>query len=101
MNELERLHIAADSLANLCREFGVAELSVFGSVLRPDFRPDSDIDLLVVFRPGLPVGLFHLLRLQQRLTELLGRPVDLVPKAGLKPLIRDEVLASARLLYAA
>jgi predicted nucleotidyltransferase len=101
MNELDRLHVPADALAALCREFGVVELSVFGSVLRADFRPDSDVDLLVVFDKSLPVGLFHILRLQQRLTTLLGRPVDLVPKAGLKPLIRDQVLASARRLYAA
>ncbi|HEX5009322.1 MAG TPA: nucleotidyltransferase family protein [Planctomycetota bacterium] len=101
MNDLERLHISADALAALCREFGVVELSAFGSVLRADFRPDSDVDLLVVFDKDRPVGLFHILRLQQRLATLLGRPVDLVPKAGLKPLIRDQVLASARRLYAA
>jgi len=98
---LDRLNVPADVLAALCREFGVVELSVFGSALREDFRPESDVDLLVVFAPGLPVGLFHLLRLQQRLAALLGRPVDLVPKAGLKPLIRDQVLSSARRLYAA
>jgi predicted nucleotidyltransferase len=101
MNELDRLHVPADALAALCREFGVVELSAFGSVLRPDFRPDSDVDLLVVFDKSLAVGLFHIFRLQQRLTALLGRPVDLVPKAGLNPLIRDQVLASARRLYAA
>jgi len=101
MNELDRLHVPAAALAALCREFGVIELSAFGSVLREDFRPDSDVDLLVVFDENLPVGLFHILRLQQRLTALLGRPVDLVPKAGLKPLIRDQVLASARRLHAA
>jgi len=67
MNELERLHVSADALAALCRDFGVVELSAFGSVLRPDFRPDSDVDLLVVFEKDRPVGLFHILRLQQRL----------------------------------
>jgi predicted nucleotidyltransferase len=54
-----------------------------------------------VFEKDRPVGLFHILRLQQRLAALLGRAVDLVPKAGLKPLIRDQVLASARPLYSA
>ena len=57
MNELERLHVPAEALAALCRDFGVVELSVFGSALRPDFRPDSDIDLLVVFEKDRPVGL--------------------------------------------
>ncbi len=99
MNGLERLKVSADVLAALCREFGVVELSAFGSVLRPDFGAESDVDLLVVFEPGRAVGLFHLLRLQHRLTTLIGRPVDLVPKAGLKPLILEQVLASARPLY--
>jgi predicted nucleotidyltransferase len=93
--------VSADRLAALCREFGVVELSVFGSALRADFGPQSDVDLLVAFAPGLPVGLFHILRLQQQLAALIGRPVDLVPKAGLKPLIREQVLSSARQLYAA
>jgi uncharacterized protein len=101
MNELERLHVSPDALAAFCRDFGMVELSAFGSVLRPDFCPDSDVDLLVVFEKDRPVGLFHILRLQQRLAALLGRAVDLVPTAGLKRLIRDQVLASARPLYAA
>jgi len=100
MNELDQLHIPAEALAALCREFGVVELSAFGSVLRADFRPDSDAVLLVVFDKSLPVGLFHILRLQQRLAALRGRPVD-VPKAGPKSLMRDQVLASARRLHAA
>ena len=101
MDGFDRLQVPAGAIADLCREFGVVELSAFGSVLRTDFGPESDVDLLVVFEPGRPVGLFHMLRLQQRLAALLRRPVDLVPKAGLKPLIRDAVLESARLLYAA
>jgi predicted nucleotidyltransferase len=100
MDTLDRLHVSGDALAELCHEFGVVELSAFGSILRPDFHADSDVDLLVVFRPDLPVGLFHIFRLQQRLSDLLGRAVDLVPKSGLKPLIRDQVLSSAQRLYA-
>lgn len=101
MAAIDRIDASEEALAALCQEFGVLELSAFGSVLRDDFRADSDIDLLVVFDPQHPTGLFHLLRLQQRLAELLGRPVDLVPKLGLKPALRDQVLASARQLYAA
>ncbi len=101
MSCVNRLGVPTESLTDLCREFGVVELSVFGSVLRDDFTPQSDIDLLVVFDPHRPVGLFHMLRLQHRLEDLLGRSVDLVPKLGLKPYLRDQVLASAQLVYAA
>lgn len=101
MAGLDRLHVPTEALAALCREFGVAELSVFGSALRDDFRADSDVDLLVVFDAGQRVGLFHLMRLQHRLEDLLGRPVDLVPKSGLRPQLREQVLANAQRVYAA
>lgn len=101
MTGIERLHLPADALSALCQQFGVRELCAFGSVLRDDFTVDSDVDFLVVFEPDRAVGLFHLLRLQQRLEELVGRPVDLVPKQGLKPQLRDQVIASAQVVYAA
>jgi predicted nucleotidyltransferase len=88
------------AVETLCRRYGVRELALFGSALRADFRPDSDIDLLVEFQPESRPGLLTLSRLRLDLAELLGRPVDLVPKAGLKPAIRESVLASARLIYA-
>ncbi len=77
------------------------ELSVFGSALGPDFKVDSDIDLLVSFKPEAEIGLIGLLRLQRELSETIGRKVDLVPKDGLKPLLRDRILTQARVLYAA
>lgn len=101
MDVFERLNADQAELAALCAQFGVRELSAFGSILRGDFGAESDIDLLVEFDPSLRPSLFHLIRLQHRLEDLLGRKVDLVPKDGLKPLIRDEVLASARRIYAA
>jgi predicted nucleotidyltransferase len=79
----------------------VRELSLFGSALRDDFRPDSDLDLLVEFEPGARVGFLLLGKMERELEGLLGREVDLVPKGGLKPLIRQAVLDSARVLYAA
>jgi uncharacterized protein len=97
----DRLSIAAEELAVFCRANGIQELSLFGSALRRDFGPDSDIDLLVTFQPETRIGFLTLARIQRELAELLGRPVDLVPKAGLKPAIRTEVLESAELLYAA
>jgi len=87
------------AIQELCRRYHVAELSLFGSAVRDDFRPDSDIDLLVTFHPEAKIGLVAFVGLQQELSDLLHRPVDLVSKRGLKPAIRDEVLTSARVLY--
>jgi hypothetical protein len=77
------------------------ELAVFGSALRRDFREDSDVDILVTFAPDARIGLIAFVKMEQELSGILGRKVDLVTKSGLKPRIRDEVLAEARLLYAA
>ena len=68
---------------------------------RGDNRPDSDIDILVLFQPDARIGLIEYARLMDDLSVLMGRKVDLVSKKYLKPLIRDEVLQEARLLYAA
>lgn len=87
-------------LADVCERYGVAELSVFGSVARGEARPDSDLDLLYVLAPGRHLG-FSINRLEDELAELFGRPVDLVSKAALHRGMRDEVLAEARELYAA
>jgi len=88
-------------LADLCRQYHVKELSVFGSAARGEMRPDSDIDLLVEFIPEAKVDLFAYSGLMLDLSKLIGRKVDLVSKKGLKPLIRASVLNEARLLYAA
>ena len=101
MPGFERLGVKPVELAALCAEFGVAELAAFGSVLREDFDEESDVDLLVEFQTDQRVSLFDLVRLQHRLEDLIGRRVDLVPKEGLKPLIREEVLSTARTVYAA
>jgi predicted nucleotidyltransferase len=99
--ERHELEAHREELAALCREHGVSELSVFGSQARGDARAGSDLDVLVTFEPGRAVGFLALARLQRELEALLGRRVDLVPKAGLKPVIRDAVLKEARLVYAA
>ena len=88
-------------LAALCRRYKVRELSLFGSAARGEMRSDSDIDLLVEFLPNAEVGLLEHAGLMLDLAQLLGRKVDLVSKKALKPLIRDAVLADARLVYAA
>lgn len=88
-------------LADLCRQYGVRELSLFGSAVRNEMRPDSDVDLLVEFLPDAQVDLVDYAGLMLDLSRLLGRKVDLVSKKGLKPSIRTAVLEEARLLYAA
>ena len=83
-----------DELAALCRRFGVQRLEVFGSAARDDFDEEhSDVDLLVDFER--PIGLFEFLRLRRTLSSLIGRPVDLVTRAALKPQLRDRILAEA------
>lgn len=88
-------------LADLCRRYGVRELSMFGSAVRNEMRADSDLDLLVEFLPEAQVDLVDYAGLMLDLSRLLERRVDLVSKKGLKPLIRAAVLQEARLLYAA
>ncbi|MBI4877220.1 MAG: nucleotidyltransferase family protein [Acidobacteria bacterium] len=95
------IELPAAEVARICRRFQVKELSLFGSVARGELRPDSDIDLLVEFLPGAPIGLFELWEMGEGLESLLGRRVDLAPKGGLKPLIRLRILQESRLLYAA
>jgi uncharacterized protein len=98
---MKTLDLPAGLLADFCTRHHVQELALFGSALTKDFSAESDIDLLVKFEPGARVGFLTLARMRHELEELLGRKVDLVPKEGLKPVIRDSVLATARVLYAA
>lgn len=88
-------------IAGLCRRYKVAELSLFGSAAKGNFSEESDIDLLVEFETDAEIGFIDLSKLRIELETLLGRPVDLVPKTGLKPAIRQNVLSEAELLYAA
>ena len=88
-------------LSIFCRRYHVRKMALFGSVLRSDFRPDSDVDVLVSFEPDARIGFLTLSRMQRELSELFKRPVDLVPMDGLKPLIRESVLSSAQDVYAA
>ena len=101
MNDAAPLRVPFEELTNFCRRYQVRELALFGSMSREDYRSDSDVDLLVSFEPAARVTILTLARMQRELEALLGRTVDLVPKDGLKPVIRDHVLATARVLYAA
>jgi len=94
-------NFSKQSIRELCRRYHVRELAIFGSALRHDFSETSDIDLLVEFEPEARVGFLTLSKMQRELSTIFHRPVDLVPKGGLKPKIRGEVLSSAQVLYAA
>ena len=87
-------------IAALCEQYQVQELSLFGSALGDGLRPESDIDFLVVFQPTAKAGFLALAGLNRELAELLQRPVDLVPKNGLNSVLRDDVLATATIVYA-
>jgi uncharacterized protein len=96
-----RIPIPQEALADFCRRNSIRRLSLFGSVLRDDFRPDSDVDMLVEFEPDKRIGLFGLSALQIELTEMIGRQVDLRTPEELSRYFRDEVLAEAVPQYAA
>lgn len=84
-----------------CRSHRVSEMSIFGSVLREDFGPESDIDVLVDFLPQTRTSLFRLVDMQDELSKIFGRQVDLVTKPSLHPLIRDQVLRGREVIYVA
>lgn len=93
------LVINHEQIASLCRRHHIRRLAFFGSVLRKDFRPESDIDILVDFEPGHTPG-FALIRIQDELSCLLGgKPVDLVTPKFLNHRIRTQVLAEAEEIY--
>ena len=96
----QNIQIPQDKLADFCRRNHIRKLALFGSVLRDDFRPDSDIDVLVEFDPKHIPG-FAFVRMQDELSELLhGRKVDLVTPNFLNRRIRDRVLTEAEVQYA-
>lgn len=97
----DNIQIPREALAEICRRYHVRELALFGSAVRNDFRDDSDLDILVEFEPDARIGFIAFNALKRELVELLGREVDLVSKRGLNPLIRQSVLESSEVLYAA
>ena len=98
---ISKIRIPKKKIRDFCQRYDVQRLALFGSVLGGDFRPDSDIDVLVVFDPSARVTFLTLGRMKRELSVIFQRPVDLVPQDGLKPAIRDIVLSSAQEVYAA
>jgi len=95
-----QITIPKKSLEAFCRRYQIRRLALFGSVLRDDFNRNSDVDVLVVFDPSARVTFMTLGRMKRELSAIFHRPVDLVPQEGLKPAIREAVLADAREVYA-
>ena len=92
--------VPKSKVADFCRRNGVRRLALFGSVLRPDFTPQSDIDVLVEFQPGKTVGFFELYDMEQELSRVFGgRKVDLNTPQCLSKYFREEVLAEAEVEY--
>jgi len=100
-----QIPIDHEEIAALCRRWKITELALFGSVLRDDFGPDSDVDVLVRFSRDARYGLFAVSRLQAELEQILGREVDLVERAAVEQsrnyLRRKAILSSVELVYAA
>jgi hypothetical protein len=94
-----KVDLPKEKIADFCRRYHICKLAVFGSALREDFRPDSDLDVLVEFDPGHTPGLAFF-GMEHELSELLGRKVDLNTPQFLSPYFRDKVLAEAEVQYA-
>ena len=100
-----RITIPRRQLSGFCRRWKVSELALFGSVLREDFRPESDIDLLVSFKPNARVSLFDLIHMQNELKEIFGRDVDLAERKAIEKsenyIRRKNILSNTKVIYAA
>ncbi len=98
---LHSIDIPQERIAVFCRENGIRRLALFGSILRDDFRPDSDIDVLVEFQSGIRVGYLAIARMARELADMMGRAVDMRTPAELHPAFRDEVMKEALTEYVA
>ena len=99
------IEIDREKLETFCRRWKITELALFGSVLRDDFRPDSDVDVLVTFAPDADVSLWDVLDAEEELKQMLGRDVDLVLRTTVERsrnyIRRRNILSSARPFYVA
>lgn len=96
-----QLKIDHESIVQFCKKNNIKKLSFFGSVLRDDFGPESDVDVLVEFAPDAHIGFIGLASLEIELTDLIGRKVDLHTPQDLSRYFRDQVMAAAEVQYAA
>jgi uncharacterized protein len=95
-----KIRIPRKKIAEFSRRWRVTEFSLFGSVLRDDFRPESDVDVLVTFAPDAQVSLFDLVQMKLDLEKIFNRPVDVVEKDALEnPFRKREILRTAQVVY--
>jgi predicted nucleotidyltransferase len=99
--EHANISVPKEKLVEFCRKHGIRKLALYGSVLRDDFRPESDVDVLVEFHPGRTCGL-GIIDMEQELSTLLGggHNVDIVSEKFLNPRLRDRILGTAEVQYA-
>lgn len=99
------IKLPGKKLADFCRRWRITELALFGSALREDFSPESDLDILVTFDPEANWGLLDHVRMEQELAALLGREIDLLTKRSVErshnPIRRQEILGTAEVIYGA
>jgi len=96
-----KIQIPKERIAEFCRRHRIRNLSLFGSVLRDDFKPGSDVDILVEFEPGTRVGLIRLTGIEFELSEILGHKVDLNTPGFISKYFRDRILAEREIQYVA
>jgi uncharacterized protein len=98
-----RLGLSSQEIATFCQHWGITKMAVFGSILRDDFRPDSDIDLLLTFAPNARQGLLTLAKIKHELESRLNCPVDLAPEASIRTsdnwIRQQEILSTAQTIY--
>ena len=98
------LDISETRIKVFCRRWQIQEFALFGSILRDDFKPDSDVDVLITFAPNVQWTLFDQVTMQDELRGILGRDVDLVSRHGIEnsrnPIRKREILDSAQVIYA-
>jgi len=97
---MSRLPIPDETLSAFCRKHRIGKLSLFGSFLKGTARPDSDVDLLVEFEPDVRIGLMGMAGIESELSSLVGRKVDLRTAGDLSRYFREEVVSTAKVLYA-
>jgi predicted nucleotidyltransferase len=100
-----QIDIDRGKLAEFCQKWQITELALFGSVLREDFRPDSDVDVLVTFAPDSRWTLFDILHAEEELSKIVGRKVEIGERSAIEQsdnyIIRKQILSTARTVYAA
>ncbi len=96
----DKLRLPRNKVAAFCRRNHIRKMSLFGSALREDFGPESDVDILVEFEPGQSVGLIRLAGMEIELSDIIGRKVDLRTPGDLSRYFRQEILDSAEVQYA-